>query len=313
VLRGASFTIPCGMSVALVGLNGAGKSTLVKLLCRMYDPVRGSIHWDGVDIRDVAPEDLRARIGTVFQDYMAYDLTAAENIGMGDLGRMDEPDFVRRAAEQADIHGKIVSLPDGYGTLLSRIFFSNKDKENPRTGVILSGGEWQRLALARGLMRAGRELLILDEPSSGLDAEAEHAIHRRLLTIREGSTSLLISHRLGSIRDADVIYVLSGGTIIEGGRHEDLMAARGEYHRLFSLQASGYTERRRPSGLPLLLATVLARWVVVYVSRGPRPDLMPARAPGRGCRRALASTRRSRSRCSLGQPRPASAHRSNSR
>jgi ATP-binding cassette subfamily B protein len=249
VLRGVTLSIPCGMSVALVGLNGAGKSTLVKLLCRMYDPVRGSIHWDGVDIRDVSPEDLRARIGTVFQDYMAYDLTAAENIGVGDLSRMHDPEPIRYAAGQAGIHDKVASLPSGYDTLLSRIFFSNKDKENPQTGIILSGGEWQRLALARGLMRADRDLLILDEPSSGLDAEAEHAVHKRLCAIREGSTSLLISHRLGSVRDADLIFVLSGGSIIEQGRHEDLMAAKGEYQRLFSLQASGYSEDRRSPGV----------------------------------------------------------------
>ncbi len=240
VLRGVSLFIPFGHSVALIGLNGAGKSTLVKLICRLYDPVRGSILWDGTDISEVAPEDLRARIGTVFQDYMSYDLTAAENIGIGDLDRLDDLERISEAAAHAGIHDKIAGLPCGYQTLLSRIFFSDKDKGNPETGVILSGGQWQRLAVARGFMRADRDLLILDEPTSGMDAEAEHALHRRLCAIREGKTSLLISHRLGSVRDADQIYVLSGGQIAESGTHATLMAAEGDYHRLVPRQASGY-------------------------------------------------------------------------
>lgn len=245
VLRGVSMFIPAGQAAALVGLNGAGKSTLVKLLCRLYDPVRGAILWDGTDIRDVAPGDLRARIGTVFQDYMCYDLTAAENIGIGDLEHLGDAARIRDAAEQAGAHEKLASLPHGYDTLLSRVFFDNKDKDNPKTGVILSGGQWQRLAVARGCMRADRDLLILDEPSSGMDAEAEHALHRRISGLREGRTSLLISHRLGSIRDADTIYVLSDGQIAERGSHRDLMEAEGEYHRLFTLQASGYQEESR--------------------------------------------------------------------
>lgn len=242
VLDGVTMFIPAGRSVALIGLNGAGKSTLVKLICRFYDPARGSILWDGIDIRDVAPEDLRARIGTVFQDYMAYDLTAADNIGIGDLGRLKDVDRIQEAAERSGVHGKLASLPHGYETLLSRVFFSNKERESPETGVLLSGGEWQRVALARGLMRADRDLLILDEPSSGMDAEAEHAMHQRLRAARLGRTSLLISHRLSSVRDADVIYVLSAGHIVEQGTHAALMAADGEYSRLFTLQASGYKD-----------------------------------------------------------------------
>jgi ATP-binding cassette, subfamily B, bacterial len=248
VLSGVSLRIPAGKAVALVGLNGAGKTSLVKLLCRMYDPQRGGIYWDGTDIRELSLVDLRARIGTVFQDYMNYDLTAAENIGLGDLDRLGDLAAIRRAAAQAGLDEMLSGLPQGYATMLSRIFFGLTDKENPETGVVLSGGQWQRLAVARGLMRADRDLLILDEPSAGLDAEAEHAIHRQLTAIREGRTSLLISHRLGSIRDADLILVLSRGRIAEQGTHQGLMAAQGEYARLFQLQASGYEPDGARSG-----------------------------------------------------------------
>jgi ATP-binding cassette, subfamily B, bacterial len=266
VLRGVSMLIPSGGSVALIGLNGAGKSTLVKLLCRLYDPQRGSITWDGVDIREVDPAELRQRIGTVFQDFMSYDLPAAENIGMGDLGRLEDRARISEAACRAGVHDKIASLPRGYDTMLSRLFAGNGDNGGPEAGVVLSGGEWQRLALARGLMRADRDLLILDEPSSGLDAEAEHAIHQRLSGVRAGRTTLLISHRLGSVRDASMIYVLSGGLVAERGTHQDLMAAGGEYRRLFTLQASGY---HAPAG---------AGQPVGAGSRRPRPTL--AEGPG---------------------------------
>jgi ATP-binding cassette, subfamily B, bacterial len=251
VLRGLSMFIPCGESAAVVGLNGAGKSTLVKLLCRFYDPERGSILWDGVDIRHVAPAALRQRMGTVFQDYMCYDLTAAENIGMGDLARLGDRGPIREAAKHAGADAAISRLPQGYDTLLSRMFLPAANKESPETGVLLSGGQWQRLALARGLMRVDRDLLILDEPSSGLDAEAEHAIQRELRGLRAGRTSVLISHRLSTLRDAHIIYVLADGVVTEQGTHQDLMAADGEYHRLFMLQASGYqagTGQQVPAG-----------------------------------------------------------------
>lgn len=247
ILRGVSFTIDHGHAVGLVGRNGAGKSTLVKLLCRMYDPERGAIRWDGVDLRDLEPAEIRGRIGAVFQDYMAYDLTVAENIGLGDLARQEDRGAIEQAAGKAGIHEELAGLPRGYDTMLTRMFFTGSEVEEsqsgeaePGAGVVLSGGQWQRLALARALLRDQRDLLILDEPSSGLDAEAEYEIHHTLRGYRRGRTSLLISHRLGAIRDADKLVVLDQGTVAEQGTHTELVAAGGVYAGLFRLQASGY-------------------------------------------------------------------------
>ncbi len=158
---------------------------------------------------------------------------------------MDDDDAIRQAARLSGIDETIAKLPRGYDTLLSRIFFDNADKDDPSTGVVLSGGQWQRLALARGLMRTDRDLVILDEPTAGLDAEGEYAVHSRLREARAGRTSLLISHRLGSLRDADLIYVLSEGELAERGDHAALMKRDGEYARLFKLQASGYADTAR--------------------------------------------------------------------
>jgi ATP-binding cassette subfamily B protein len=242
VLRGVNLTIPHGHSLALVGLNGAGKSTVVKLLCRFYDPSRGAILWDGVDLRDVPVDELRARIGAVFQDYMCYDLSAAENIGLGDVSYLDDRERVVAAARRAGAHDIVARLPKGYDTLLSRMFFDENDRENPESGVLLSGGQWQRLALARAFLRDRRDLMILDEPSAGLDAEAEHEVHSSLRQHRDGATSVLISHRLGAVRDAHLIAVLASGRVAELGSHDELMVVGGEYARLFRLQASGYDE-----------------------------------------------------------------------
>jgi ATP-binding cassette subfamily B protein len=247
VLSGVDLFLPADAAVALVGCNGAGKSTLVKLLCRLYDPTKGAILWDGIDLRDMEITQLRRRIGAVFQDFMHYDLTAAENIALGDIDAAGaapgERDRIVAAAELAGAHEMLSQLPRGYDTMLSRIFVSEQDKHNPETGVVLSGGQWQRLALARAFLRDKRDLLILDEPSSGLDAVAEHEVHTRLRKHRRGRTSVLISHRLGAVRGADQIVVLDGGAIVERGTHEELITTDGLYAELFRLQAAGYQEK----------------------------------------------------------------------
>lgn len=240
VLRGVTMTIRRGQAVALVGLNGAGKSSLIKLLCRFYDPTRGVIRWDGTDLREMDPTCLRERIGAVFQDYMEYDLSAAENVGVGDRHALDDRARIVAAAQRAGADSVITQLPHGYHTLLSRIFADAADAADPETGVLLSGGQWQRIALARAFMRDGRDLMILDEPSSGLDAQAESEIHERLRQHRADATSVLVSHRLAAVREADTIVVLTEGRVSEAGTHAGLLAANGDYARLFRLQARGY-------------------------------------------------------------------------
>ncbi|AYN39610.1 ABC transporter ATP-binding protein [Streptomyces dangxiongensis] len=243
VLRGLNLCIPEGAAIGIVGVNGAGKSTLVKLLCRFYDPGKGAILWDGVDLRHMSPEDLRQRIGAVFQDYMSYDLSVRENIGIGDLSRLDDMPAIMEAAKLADAHETIVQLPHGYDTAITRIFFHGpEDDSDESSGVCLSGGQAQRVALARALLRNDRDLLILDEPSSGMDAEAEHEMQATLRVLRKGKTSLLISHRLGTLREADKIVVLADGVIAEDGTHKELLGRAGLYARLFTLQSAGYQE-----------------------------------------------------------------------
>jgi ATP-binding cassette subfamily B protein len=246
VLRGLELVIPAGRTVAVVGLNGAGKSTLVKLLCRFYDPERGAVEWDGVDLRDVDPVGLRDRIGAAFQDFHDYDLSATENIAVGDLAALSDRYRIEAAARRAGIHDVLAALPYGYETPLTRLFFLGDDEAEPRHGVRLSGGQWQRVALARGFLRDDRDLMILDEPTSGLDPRAEAELNTALRTARAGRTTLLISHRLGTVRRADLIVVVADGRVVERGGHEELITAGGEYARLFRLQADGYRAASAP-------------------------------------------------------------------
>ncbi|GAA2276739.1 MULTISPECIES: ABC transporter ATP-binding protein [Kitasatospora] len=236
VLQGVDLVLPRGQAIGLVGVNGAGKSTLVKLLCRFYDPERGRILWDGTDIRTLSVAELRRRIGVTFQDFMTYDMSARDNIGVGSPELLTDLDRIRDAAARADIDATLTALPRGYDTLLSRVFLdSKKDK-----GALLSGGQWQRVALARSLLRTSADLLILDEPNSGLDPLAERRVHRTLDRHRSGRTSLLVSHRLSALRGADLIVVLAEGRIVEQGAHELLLSRGGLYAELFEAQAEGY-------------------------------------------------------------------------
>lgn len=245
VLKGVDLDIPVGTSVAVVGANGAGKSTLAKLLCGLYAPVRGTIEWDGIPLQEIDLVSLRTHLSAVFQDYMAYDMTAADNIAIGDLRRQSERSAIVSAGQAAGVDAAIAAMPQGYDTPLTR-FVDIGEGAGP--GTTLSGGQWQRVAIARAVLRGGRDLLVLDEPSSGLDPESERHVHELLLATRAGRASLLISHRLNAVRDADVIAVLEDGVITERGTHEALMcSAASQYGRLFRLQARGYQGDRLQS------------------------------------------------------------------
>ncbi len=246
VLRGVDLTIPYGQTVALIGVNGAGKSTIVKLLGRFYDPERGSVCWDGLDLRDADPVQLRRRLSAVFQDFMLYDLSAAENVGVGDVARLSDRAAIRDAAVLAGVDGVLTRLPQGYDTMLSRVFAADNDQPGDASGVLLSGGQRQRIAVARALLRRHSDLLILDEPTSGLDAAAEQQLHQELKELRRGRTTVLISHRLSTVREADHIVVLDGGRVAEQGTHIELISHRGVYADLFERQAAGYRTELDP-------------------------------------------------------------------
>ena len=230
-LRGVNLLIEPGEKLALVGDNGAGKSTLIKLLLRLYDPTQGAILYGGVDLRDFDPRDLRHRIGVLFQDYVRYQFTALENVGLGEVRAIDDRPRIEGAVDRAGARGVIDSLPQKLDTMLGGWF---------EEGHELSGGQWQKIALARAFMRTDAELLVLDEPTASLDAEAEHDLFVRLKALAADRSAILISHRFSTVRTADRIAVLQGGHISELGSHEALLARDGRYAHLFRLQASGY-------------------------------------------------------------------------
>jgi len=227
--------IPAGQCLALVGLNGAGKTTLVKLLTRLYEPTQGQILWDGIDIQEFEPQELRHRCGVLLQDFVRYGLTAHENIGIGDVERIERQDLVQRAAVTSGADEMISKLPHGYQTSLNRWLDDNG------IGVDLSGGEWQKIAMARMFMREA-DLQILDEPTAALDAQAEYDFYSRALKLIADRTCIIISHRMSTVRMADIIAVLEGGKISEYGTHAKLMATNGRYATLYRLQAQQYRE-----------------------------------------------------------------------
>jgi ATP-binding cassette subfamily B protein len=230
VLQDITLTVRPGESVALVGENGSGKTTLIKLLCRLYEPSGGTITLDGVDIREFETTALRRDIAVIFQDFAQYHLTARENIWFGHVETPLDHDRVVGAARHAGAHGVIAGLPRGYDTVLGKWF---------EDGEELSIGEWQKVALARAFIRDA-QIIALDEPSSALDAKAEYEVFEQLRRLARGRTTLLISHRLSTVRMADRIYVLDRGRIVESGTHDELVREGGRYERLFETQARQY-------------------------------------------------------------------------
>jgi ATP-binding cassette subfamily B protein len=229
-LKNMSFTIRAGEAIALVGRNGAGKTTIVKLLTRLYDPDEGEILIGGRNIKEYDLKSLREEIGVIFQDYVAYYLSARENIGVGRIKDIENLDLVNSAAKKSGASEVIEGLPDGYETMLGRWW---------KDATQLSGGQWQKLALARAFIREAR-ILILDEPTSSLDARAEYEVFAKFRELTEGKTAIFISHRFSTVRLADRIFVLENGTILEDGSHEELMMVDGRYAELFNLQAEAY-------------------------------------------------------------------------
>jgi ATP-binding cassette, subfamily B, bacterial len=228
--RHLSFTLHPGEKLALVGENGAGKTTLVKLLARLYDPTEGRILLEGIDLREYDLADLRMNVGIIFQDYLRYQMTFAQNIAVGNISQKDNRPLIVASAQQSMADVLAAKLPGTYDQMLGKRFAD---------GVELSGGEWQKVALARAYMR-NAQLLILDEPTSALDARAEFEVFKRFAELTKGKTAVLISHRFSTVRMADRIVVLEKGELIEIGSHEELLLKGGRYAELFDLQAMGY-------------------------------------------------------------------------
>ncbi|GAA0809657.1 ABC transporter ATP-binding protein [Spirilliplanes yamanashiensis] len=237
VLVDVNLRIPAGTTVAIVGDNGAGKSTLVKLLCRFYRPAAGTIGVDGADLERLDPVAWRERIAAGFQDYVRLEVPARSSIGVGDPPRLDEPGAVERAVVRADAQQVVDRLPDGLDTHLGKAYAD---------GAELSGGQWQRVALSRAMMRDEPLLLLLDEPTAALDPLTEHALFdryadsARAVGARTGGVTVFVSHRFSTVRMADLILVMADGRIAESGSHDELMALGGTYAELFTLQAAAY-------------------------------------------------------------------------
>ncbi|MEE4379995.1 MAG: ABC transporter ATP-binding protein, partial [Candidatus Competibacteraceae bacterium] len=224
--------IPAGKVVAIVGENGSGKTTLIKLLCRLYDPTKGSITMDDVDIKCFLSDEYRREFSVIFQDYARYMATAGENIRFGDITLPKNHPRILAAAKSSDADAFINKLARGYDTMLGKLFEGGQD---------ISGGQWQRIALARAFVRAS-QVIILDEPTSALDATTEYEIFRQFRDLIEDRAAIIISHRLSTIRLADCIYVLHQGRIIESGTHDELIARQGMYQQLFDKQSFFYRD-----------------------------------------------------------------------
>ena len=235
-LQDVNLSVAPGEMVALVGSNGSGKTSLIKILCRLYDPDEGSVTLDGTDLKDVDPEAYRRRIAVVFQDYTQYALPATDNIGFGDVSHLESRERIVTAARQAGVDQVLERLPQGYDTVLGRLFPEGED---------LSIGEWQKLALARAFF-SDAEILIADEPTSSLDAEAEASVFRMIRQLARDRATVVVSHRFSTVRMADRIYVLHHGRIVEAGSHDELMALGGRYARLFAIQAAPYLQGEGP-------------------------------------------------------------------
>lgn len=229
-LRDISLTIHPGETIALVGENGSGKTTLIKLLCRLYDPTAGSITIDGIDLKQFAIPDLRQHISVIFQDYVKYHLTAQENIWLGNINLAPTDDNISKAAFRSGADQVIQTLPQGYDTILGKLFDQGEE---------LSIGQWQKIALARAFLRDS-PVIVLDEPTSALDPKAEYEIFNQFRQLIKGQTAILISHRLSTVKMADRIYVMDQGSIVESGTHQELVDLSGTYAHLFETQAKNY-------------------------------------------------------------------------
>lgn len=230
-LSGVNLHVPRGGKLALVGENGAGKTTLIKLLTRLYEPTSGRILLDGLDLREWKPDALRRRIGVIFQDFIRYQLLVGENIGAGDVDAFGDENRWKRAAEMGLATPFVERFPDKYQTQLGKWF---------KGGQELSIGQWQKIALSRAFMRDHADILVLDEPTAAMDAEAEAEVFQRFRSLAKNRLGIVISHRFSTVRMADEIIVLEGGHVTEQGTHDELMANKGRYARLFNLQAEGY-------------------------------------------------------------------------